>query len=413
MTIKLHKPLPPYAKRMALVSLLAIVAAVVTISFWLTRHAHRLEPPSLDLSAVDPEVAELIRRARADVGRQRQSASAWGRLGEALHAHDFLREATECYSRAASLDEQDPRWPYLQAALLGSTDLAGSIPLLKQAVKKSPATLAAPRLKLAEVLLLLNRLPEAEVELRLSQESDPLNMRGRLGLGRLALLRENWQLTIKELEPCTADEHARRKALALSAEAWNRIGDQKMAKAEEAKMAALPEDQPWPDPFLEEVFNLQRGLRSRLAQSDLLRRQGQPREAATFLRETLKRYPGSLEAQIRLGETLWSLQEVDLAEKAFADAVQTAPDSAEAWFGLACAQSRRQPRLAAQSFREAIRLKPDHVLAHYNLAERLKELGDRAGAVEEFRVTLRCRPDFEPARAALLQLDNVTSKKSG
>jgi Tfp pilus assembly protein PilF len=87
-----------------------------------------------------------------------------------------------------------------------------------------------------------------------------------------------------------------------------------------------------------------------------------------------------------------------------------APEAAEAWFRLGCVQAVGHPRAAADSFRRAIRLKPDHALAHFNLGHRLNELGNPAGAAEEFRAALRCRPDYAPAQAALAELEAQQTK---
>jgi hypothetical protein len=51
-------------------------------------------------------------------------------------------------------------------------------------------------------------------------------------------------------------------------------------------------------------------------------------------------------------------------------------------------------------------------VAHFNLAECLKQLGEPAGALEEYRATLRCRPDYEPARSALHELAGKSSQRN-
>ena len=44
-------------------------------------------------------------------------------------------------------------------------------------------------------------------------------------------------------------------------------------------------------------------------------------------------------------------------------------------------------------YREAIRLKPDYALAHYNLGIALRKKGDVDGAIAEYREVIRLRPD--------------------
>jgi tetratricopeptide (TPR) repeat protein len=49
-------------------------------------------------------------------------------------------------------------------------------------------------------------------------------------------------------------------------------------------------------------------------------------------------------------------------------------------------------------------LQPGHALAHFNLAICRNELGDRAGAVESLRATVRANPEFAWAYRTLGRL---------
>jgi tetratricopeptide (TPR) repeat protein len=56
---------------------------------------------------------------------------------------------------------------------------------------------------------------------------------------------------------------------------------------------------------------------------------------------------------------------------------------------------------AERHLREALRLQPEHVLAHYNLAGALFWQGRPAEAVAEYREVVRLRPDFAEAHYRL------------
>ncbi|MBI5758391.1 MAG: hypothetical protein HZA46_07730, partial [Planctomycetales bacterium] len=71
------------------------------------------EPPDIDSSATSPSVARAIKDARQRVLVQPRSAEAWGRLGMLLLAHEFDEQANTCLIRAAELNPQEFRWPYL------------------------------------------------------------------------------------------------------------------------------------------------------------------------------------------------------------------------------------------------------------------------------------------------------------
>ncbi len=389
--------------------LCAVVVTVVVLALaggvWLRWRLQRPEILLPDLDEVDPEVAEAIHGARDEVLRHPSSAPAWGRLGQVLLAHDIGPEATRCLQEAERLDPREPRWPYLQGLILVLEHPDEGILCLERAVARAGNAPVVPRLRLAEALLNQGRLDQAQSHLDQALAAEPDSLRARLGLGRLALQRGDWRAGLEQLHACLSDVHARRLAHSLCSEAWNRLGQPGRARAEQDQAAELPEDQRWRDPFAEEVLQFQRGLRSRIARADALAQSGQLEEAIALLDQTVAKYPKSLDAWMLRSDAWRRLGRMDRAEESCLKAVQAVPDAAEAWFRLGYIQALSRPRQAAESFRRAIALKPDHTLAHYNLGYCLGQLGDPVGQAEEYRMTLRCRPDYEPARLALKEVE--------
>jgi tetratricopeptide (TPR) repeat protein len=404
------QPTQSWSHRRFVVLLLGAVVLIAAIA-WQVRHTRRPEIPLPDLAEVDSEVVEAIERARDEIVRHPSSSAAWGQMGEVLRAHDFGSEANRCFAHAETLDPREPRWPYLQGLTLLLSEPQAGIECLERAATRCPNGPLGPRLRLAEALIETGRLDEAESHLAQAIAFDSNSARARLGLARLAIQRENWDEALKQLVMCQDDVHCRKLACTLQAEVWNRVGDKHHAQAEQRRMLELPEDERWPDPFVDEVLNLQRGLNHRLAQAGALRQANRVDEAIELLEQTLRRHPDSVEARLQLAEIWRGLGKLDQAEKIYLEATQTTPMAAEAWFGLGCMQAINRPREAVVSFRRAIELKPDHALAHFNLAHRLKELGDLAGAADEFRATLRCRPDYAPASKALAELQGTRPTK--
>jgi tetratricopeptide (TPR) repeat protein len=395
-------------RRLALAAA-ALVLAAGGLGAWFWLRSPPPAPPAPDLAGADPEVQEAIAAARQQVIDEPASARTWGRLGMLLRAHDFGAEANRCFAEAERLDAHDPRWPYLHGLTLVLTEPGTAIPFLDRAARRSDDSPGC-RLRLAEVLLEQGRLDEAQGHLESLRGRDPDNPRIRVDLGRLALLREQWQAALEQLAPCSGDPHTARRVHVLCAEAYSRLGQPDRARAEHQKADAAPEDLEWPDPIVEEVLQLCRGLKFRLLNAaTLFRRQRYP-QAIGLLEETVARYPQSTAARLQLGDTWLQLQQPQRAEQIFQEAVHRDPESAEAWFRLGSVQALRSPQEAADSLRRAIRLKPDHTLAHFNLGHRLKELGDRAGAAEEFRAALRCQPDYAPAQEALRALQSKGAK---
>lgn len=384
---------------------LGLAIVILSVGWWLWPRTPTPSPPLPDLSEADPEVAEAVGEARQQVLRQAKDAAAWGRLGMILRAHDFGREANSCLAEAERLDPRDPRWPYLQGLTLLLSDPDAGIRCLERAVARGEDDLLAPRLRLAEALLESGRLDEAQARLDQVQQREPHHPRLQLDLGRLAVLRQQWAKAADYLQRCADDDHARKQAHILLADVWTHLNHPEKARAEQRQAGQAAEDRGWPDPIVEEVLQLRSGLGYRLERAAAWFQQGNFDESIRTLQETVTRYPESTRAYLQLGDTWRQLGRLKEAEQSFHEAARIDPNSCEAWFRLGCVQARDRPRDSADSFRRALRIKPDHTLAHFNLAHRLKELGDPAGAAREFREALRCRPDYAPAREALRQLE--------
>jgi cytochrome c-type biogenesis protein CcmH/NrfG len=389
--------------KLVAVGSLACLGLLTAGVFFYNRQAHI--PPSLpDLSGADSEVAEAVTAAGQEVQKRPRSARAWGHLGMVLSAHGFLFDANLAFAEAERLDPKDPRWPYLHGVDLILSDPSAAISHLERAVERCGDE-STPRLLLAEVILEQGWWEVAERHLNQVLTGEPENRRAQLDLGRLALLREDWPGALTYLAACRDDEHCRKLARKLIARVYRRQGQRKQAEAEETQAVALPDDESWPDPYVAEMRALQCGLQARIERADAMSRQDK-NEAIRFLQETAARYPRSVQVWLGLGGLWLQLGNKAQAEQAFRRAVEVDPNAAEGWFRLGCIQALDRPEEAAESFRQAIKLKPDHALAHFNLGHRLKQLGDLKGAAEEFHETLRCRPDYTPAREALQELQH-------
>jgi cytochrome c-type biogenesis protein CcmH/NrfG len=386
---------------------LLLIFSVLSVTLWLALRASKPpQLPEVDLTELDPDVAEAIAEAQDKVRQQPKNGAAWGRLGMVFLAHDLHEQAQSSFEQAEHFDPNDGRWPYLHGLSLILTQPDAGIPCLQRAAKLCGKETLAPRLRLAGTLLIQGRLDEAERHLEWARKADPDNPRVQLTLGRLAVMRGQWRQAVEQLEPCTQDAHARRMAHTLLAEVWTRLGDSDKASQEQRQAEETPEDQPWPDPFVEEVVSLQRGLSVRLQRANELFTQQKSQQAVEMLEETSRRYPHSSAVWLLLGDFWRKLGSLDRAEEAFAEAVRIDPVSVDGWFRLGCIQAMRgRSREGADSFRRTIRLKPDHTDALVNLGHCLEKVGDAAGAADAFRTALRSRPNSERAQQALRDME--------
>ena len=154
--------------------------------------------------------------------------------------------------------------------------------------------------------------------------------------------------------------------------------------------------------------------------------------------QALRIKPDYAEAHNNLGIALAQTGKIEEAIAHYEQALRIKPDYAEAHnnLGIALAQTgksrshrtlragatdqarfrrgARQPgdRLGAGGqdteaigqYEQALRIKPDYVEAHYNLALALEKMGRTPEAIEHYQQALKLRPDDIPARNALTRL---------
>src|SRR5258707_1107869 len=166
--------------------LLGVLAASVALGLGIWHRESIAAPPLPDLDGLDPAIKAAIEFERAAVAQLPRSGAAWGHLGMVFFAHGFNSEAGECLAQAELLDPREMRWPYFQAVALYAGDVPLAIQKLKRTLELDQDHPEAPRLRLAELLLLQGRIDEASEHFRLLVAQNPHHARGHLGLARVA-----------------------------------------------------------------------------------------------------------------------------------------------------------------------------------------------------------------------------------
>jgi tetratricopeptide (TPR) repeat protein len=375
----------------------AVMAAVGWYGWlWYTTPA----PPAAPLNGAEPAVVQAVEAARKQVRQNGRSAAAWGQLGKILRAHAYLKESDACFAQAESLDPKEPRWPYYQGLTRAATDPAAALPLLRRAVERADhydRGNDGPRLRLAETLLQAGAADEAGTELDRVLSWNPNNPRVHYDLGVLAAARGDDETAERHFTADSASVYARRKSCSALAAIRLRRQDEAGAAEYNRRAAAMPEDWPWDDAYLEECTRLQVGRISRFETTERLEAEGRTEEALPILR-SLAEDATDARAQIAAGMGLYKLGRNEEAERYFRAAVGLKAEQAEANYWLAVVLYTEGTRAkfgeAVAYADKALALKPDHALAHFYRGLALNGLGRRKEAITAFRQAILCHPEL-------------------
>ena len=204
--------------------------------------------PDIDSAALDPAVIRSIDEAVDVVRKRTDHPQAWGRLGMLLLAHDLLRPAAECLAEAGRRDPSEPHWPYFESIALRSLDLASAIERLRRAVKLFGDKSTLPQSRLAEMLIEGEQLDDALSVFSGVIESEPENVRARVGLAKVHLLRNEPRRALEHIDRARESGTSTRTMLLLASEAHRRLGDLEQAK-EFGELASAARDTAWDDPI--------------------------------------------------------------------------------------------------------------------------------------------------------------------
>jgi tetratricopeptide (TPR) repeat protein len=379
---------------------IAIVAGLVAFQVW---RVTAPPPPVVNTAGFDPVIAAAILQARDAVLRWPRSASARGRMGMVLLAHEVRAEARECFAQAAAFAPREPRWPYfLGLAQLVDNPMA-AVTNLDRAVRLFPENESAPRLRLADTLITLGRLDEAEVYFRQVWQRDPNSPRANLGLAKVANARDQTLDAAKFLAVATQDPSTGKAAQRLLLNVNQRLGRTNEVEQAARLLAELPNDKPLTDPFFAEVEQLKTGEKTWVDLGDDWIKAGRVTEAAQLLEKAVQTYPNSDRAMFFLGRARLRLGDVAGAEAILSRAIALAPSSVEAQMQLGVVRlSRGQAKAAQPCFRAAIQAKPNLGEAWFNLGLSLGgDIKTRAESIAAFREAIRLKPNLVEAYLGL------------
>ncbi len=388
--------------------LVCLIAIVMGVRSFFTEPPPLPEIPEVNLEGFDPEISATIRMGQYNVEKNPRNSGTWSELALVLHAHGFEDQAVTCYEATATLDPHNYLWPYLEGIVLHKSPRGpeAAIPCFERAVSLSPAD-PSPRLWLAEMLLEVGRLDEAATVFGKVLTPYPDNERAKLGLGKLAYARQQYDKALHYFEEVANHPGARRDSGVLRALIYERLGDRAAAERERRQLAQLPSllNNSWPEETTQMLVDRRTGLVARLQRVRQFGLDGRTNDAIILLYETAKLYPNSDETWYSLGKILLTSNNLSGAEQSLRKSLELVPTRAEYWLMLAVVElSQRKHEEAAKDFQKAIELKSLDGRAHSGLGQCLEGLSDSAGAIEAYRQALRYAPDDQLARQRLEKL---------
>ncbi|MBI1832451.1 MAG: tetratricopeptide repeat protein [Planctomycetes bacterium] len=393
--------------------------------------------PEMSLDGQDPAVAEAIQDARDAVVKSPRSADAWGHLGRVLLANEaFPDVGFACFLEAERLDPSNPRWPYFSAGYL-SVDYgkpAEAAPKLERAVElaeKGGVPNNCPRLLLAETLMTLGQLEQAERHFQHVRAEDPRNVRTLFGLGRVAYARGQWKDCRAHLEACLGSPQARKRASIQLASVCEHLGDKPSAEQHAQNAEKLPRDFDWTDPFVTEHMHLAKRKRDRYRVVENLEAQGDLASAVRILDPLATDDQDDDLPHVMMGRILGQMGRWRDAEVHLLRARKLAPQKVQVHYllslvligkGETLLANRGDPRFvntvfedAAQSARKALAIRPDYGFAHMALGRSLKHLGQKAEALKSLRDAVHCSPEYADNHLylgqALAEGDNIAEAR--
>jgi len=125
---------------------------------------------------------------------------------------------------------------------------------------------------------------------------------------------------------------------------------------------------------------------------------GKLQQALSEATQMIERFPNSFILYNISGASNAALKRFDAAIESYKQALRIKPDYAEVHNNMGTALSDKGDfEGAIESYKHALKIKPDYLGAYYNMGSVMKDKGDFEGAIESYKQALRIKPDYAGA----------------
>jgi len=126
--------------------------------------------------------------------------------------------------------------------------------------------------------------------------------------------------------------------------------------------------------------------------------QGQLQQALSKSSQMLERFPNSVVLYNIAGASNAGLMQFDAAINSYKKALKIKPDFADAYNNMGNAlKDKGDLEAAIDSYKQALKIKPDYADAYYNMGIALKDKGDLEAAIDNYKQALKIKPDYAEA----------------
>ena len=152
-------------------------------------------------------------------------------------------------------------------------------------------------------------------------------------------------------------------------------------------------------PQNEEAKNIYQEPPSELLQSIInLYTQGQLQQALSESNQMLEQFPNSVVLYNISGASNAGLMQFVAAIDSYKQALKIKPDYAEAYYNMGVAlNDKGDPEAAIESYKQALKIKPDYAEAYSNIGNVLKDQGDLEAAIDSYKQAININPDYAEA----------------
>jgi tetratricopeptide (TPR) repeat protein len=357
-------------------ALVAVIVAGVGISTFWHRHPRvpHMDPPTVDTTSMEPEVAARIASVRQEVLQSPDSAEAWAHLGMVLHAHKVEAAARVAYEHAIAL-KPDARWHYYCAKVLESAEPEAALKHAREAVRLAPESMPAH----AETAYLLEQSGNIDGALAELAKIPPADVEPGIEFvrGRLLLAKGDADGAKEALVHALERQPGMGSAHGLLARAYRMKGDLEGAKRETDVSRGMPIGVTMTDPWMEAV----------------------DAEAVSLL------------GYVNKARRAEASGDLPTAERLYRHLIEIRPQDADVHYIVGEFYMRHQQMEARNEYLRAVALQPAHNMAHLRLGQFDESNGNLKGAIEHFRTAIGASPELAILHRALAEALDKSGNK--